>query len=64
MIAADVVRAALSSSHPGGKSAILTAITIALGGKATSTDRGKSLKSFVKEGKAYVSHRLRRSVPC
>jgi hypothetical protein len=35
----------------GGKSAILTAITIALGGKATATSRGNSLKSFVKEGK-------------
>ncbi|PWN43573.1 P-loop containing nucleoside triphosphate hydrolase protein [Ceraceosorus guamensis] len=38
--------------HNGsGKSAILTGITIALGGNALSTDRGKSLKSFVKEGK-------------
>ncbi|UZJ52289.1 hypothetical protein CBS101457_001609 [Exobasidium rhododendri] len=38
--------------HNGsGKSAILTAITIALGGKATATSRGNSLKSFVKEGK-------------
>lgn len=35
----------------GGKSAILTGITIALGGKATATSRGNSLKSFVKEGK-------------
>lgn len=36
----------------GGKSAILTAITIALGGKATSTSRASNLRSFVKEGKA------------
>ncbi|KAK3951560.1 P-loop containing nucleoside triphosphate hydrolase protein [Pseudoneurospora amorphoporcata] len=33
-----------------GKSAILTAITLCLGGKASSTNRGGSLKTFVKEG--------------
>lgn len=36
---------------PGGKSAVLTAITIALGGKAAVTGRGSGLKSFIKEGK-------------
>lgn len=37
--------------HNGsGKSAILTGITIALGGKAASTSRGSNLKSFVREG--------------
>lgn len=41
--------------HNGsGKSAILTAITICLGGKATATNRGQSLKSFIKEGQEYV----------
>ena len=34
-----------------GKSAVLTALTICLGGKASSTNRGQSLKSFIKEGK-------------
>lgn len=34
-----------------GKSAVLTAITLCLGGKASSTNRGGSLKSFIKEGK-------------
>ncbi|KAL1867842.1 hypothetical protein VTK73DRAFT_3923 [Phialemonium thermophilum] len=34
-----------------GKSAILTAITLCLGGKASSTNRGGSLKSFIKEGR-------------
>ncbi|PWN36845.1 P-loop containing nucleoside triphosphate hydrolase protein [Meira miltonrushii] len=39
--------------HNGsGKSAILTAITIALGAKASSTSRGSSVKSFVKQGKS------------
>ncbi|KAK0669740.1 putative structural maintenance of chromosomes protein 6 [Cercophora samala] len=33
-----------------GKSAILTAITLCLGGKASSTNRGGALKDFVKEG--------------
>lgn len=37
--------------HNGsGKSAVLTGITLALGGKAASTNRGNSIKSFVKEG--------------
>lgn len=37
--------------HNGsGKSAILTAITIALGAKATSTNRGKNLSSLIREG--------------
>lgn len=34
-----------------GKSAVLTALTLCLGGKASSTNRGGSLKSFVKEGR-------------
>ena len=34
----------------GGKSAVLSAITVALGGKATTTGRGSGLKSFVREG--------------
>jgi hypothetical protein len=38
-------------SRPGGKSAVLTAITVALGGKASVTGRGSGLKSFIKEGK-------------
>ena len=37
--------------HNGsGKSAVLTAITICLGAKANVTNRGQSLKSFIKEG--------------
>ena len=37
--------------HNGsGKSAVLTALTICLGGKAAATNRGGSLKSFIKEG--------------
>ncbi|KZV79853.1 P-loop containing nucleoside triphosphate hydrolase protein [Exidia glandulosa HHB12029] len=39
--------------HNGsGKSAVLSALTIALGGKATSTGRGSGLKSFIREGQS------------
>ena len=34
----------------GGKSAIMTGIVVALGGRATQTSRGLSLKNFVKKG--------------
>lgn len=34
-----------------GKSAILTAIVVGLGGKATATNRGHSVKNFIKDGK-------------
>ena len=41
--------------HNGsGKSAVLTAIQICLGGKATSTNRGQTLKAFIKEGQEYA----------
>ncbi|KAK8163102.1 putative DNA repair protein Rad18 [Phyllosticta citrichinensis] len=37
--------------HNGsGKSAVLTALTLCLGAKATATNRGQSLKNFIKEG--------------
>ncbi|KAK7522612.1 RecF/RecN/SMC [Phyllosticta citriasiana] len=41
--------------HNGsGKSAVLTALTLCLGAKATATNRGQSLKSFIKEGTDYA----------
>uniref|UniRef100_A0A3B4A2C9 RecF/RecN/SMC N-terminal domain-containing protein n=1 Tax=Periophthalmus magnuspinnatus TaxID=409849 RepID=A0A3B4A2C9_9GOBI len=44
----------------GGKSAILTALIVALGGNAQATNRGVALKGFVKEGEsAEVSITLR-----
>ena len=36
-----------------GKSAVLTAITICLGGKASATNRAGSLKALIKEGRDY-----------
>lgn len=40
----------ICGANGSGKSAILTAIILCLGGKASVTNRGGSLKSFIKEG--------------
>ena len=40
--------------HNGsGKSAVLTALTLCLGGKAAATNRGQNLKSFIKSGQHF-----------
>ena len=41
----------ICGKNGSGKSAILTALTLCLGGKTSATNRGQSLKSFIKEGK-------------
>lgn len=38
-----------------GKSAVLTAITLCLGGKASSTNRGASIKSLIKSGEEHAA---------
>ncbi len=35
----------------GGKSAVLTGLVVGLGGKASATSRGASVKGFIKSGK-------------
>lgn len=46
--------------HNGsGKSAVLTALQICLGGKATATNRAQNLKSLIKEGENHSSVRVR-----
>ncbi|KAL6707342.1 Structural maintenance of chromosomes protein 6 [Coniothyrium glycines] len=52
--------------HNGsGKSAVLTALTICLGGKATATNRAQNLKSLIKEGKDHsvVTVRIKNQGP-
>lgn len=38
----------------GGKSAVLTGLTVGLGGTSVLTGRGKGLKYFIKEGETCV----------
>lgn len=45
----------ITGPNGSGKSTILTAITLCLGGKASTTNRGGSLKSFIKEGRDQAS---------
>uniref|UniRef100_A0A8C1FWX9 Structural maintenance of chromosomes protein 6 n=1 Tax=Cyprinus carpio TaxID=7962 RepID=A0A8C1FWX9_CYPCA len=42
-----------------GKSAILTALIVGLGGKATTTNRGTSLKGFVKYGESFADIKVK-----
>ncbi|KAJ2466250.1 Structural maintenance of chromosomes protein 6, partial [Coemansia sp. RSA 2322] len=55
----------ITGQNGSGKSAILTALTIALGGKANTTNRATSLKGFIREGRqrAVVKVQLRNRGP-
>lgn len=48
-----------------GKSAVLTALTLCLGGKASDTNRGGSLKTFVKEGcdRSFLQVKIKNAGP-
>ena len=43
----------LIGNNGSGKSAVMTGVVIGLGGKASSTSRGQSIKNFVKYGSRY-----------
>ena len=51
----------ICGKNGSGKSAILTALALCLGGKASSTNRGQNLKSFIREGqdKAIITVRIK-----
>ncbi|XP_072418093.1 structural maintenance of chromosomes protein 6-like isoform X1 [Chiloscyllium punctatum] len=55
----------VSGNNGSGKSALLTALIIGLGGKATTTNRGHSTKDFVRTGQnsACISIALRNQGP-
>ncbi|TKS86990.1 Structural maintenance of chromosomes protein 6 [Collichthys lucidus] len=55
----------ITGNNGSGKSAILTALIVGLGGKATFTNRGVSLKDFVKTGEntADITIKLRNRGP-
>ncbi|KAJ2370936.1 Structural maintenance of chromosomes protein 6, partial [Coemansia sp. RSA 2611] len=55
----------ITGQNGSGKSAILTALIIALGGKASMTNRASSLKGFIREGRqrATVKVQLRNRGP-
>ncbi|CAG9563934.1 unnamed protein product [Danaus chrysippus] len=48
-----------------GKSAVLTALIVGLGGRASATSRGNNLKSFIKDGKsqATIEIKIKNSSP-
>ena len=52
-----------SQSGLGGKSAALSALTVALGGKANSTGRGSGIKSFIREGQRFFPSPSPPSLP-
>ena len=43
---------------------MLTGVVVGLGGKASATSRGQSIKNFVKYGKKYILFLLRCIVLC
>jgi len=43
----------IMNQQKGGKSAVLSALLVCFGAKASTTDRGKSVKGLIKEGKEY-----------
>ncbi|KAK6364969.1 Structural maintenance of chromosomes protein 6 [Exophiala oligosperma] len=45
----------ITGKNGSGKSAILTAIVLCLGGKASATNRGARLSNFIKEGKDHAT---------
>jgi hypothetical protein len=50
LLTRDLLRSWTFTLMTGGKSALLSAITIAMGGKAAITGRGNGLKDLIRKG--------------
>lgn len=48
----------ITGQNGSGKSAILTGITVCLGGRASATNRATSLKGLIREGTKYNITRI------
>jgi hypothetical protein len=52
----------VTGPNGSGKSAILTAVTVCLGGRANATNRASNLKGLIREGAEYAEFQLNKRI--